>query len=79
MATILYTASHGSNDPTTATIPFVMARGAVEAGHTPQIALLGEAAYLMKSEVEAQIHGVGWPALSELMITLREHEVPIYV
>jgi predicted peroxiredoxin len=79
MATILYTATQGSADPTAATIPFVAALGAVEAGHQAQIALLAEATYLMKREIAEQIHGVGVPGLTELMTTLIEHSVLIYV
>lgn len=79
MATILYTSSWGSDDPTRATIPFVAALGALEAGHQPRIALLGEATYLMKDVVADQIHGVGWPPLKELLAKVHEHAVPIYV
>lgn len=79
MATILYTSSWGSDDPTRATIPFVAALGALEAGHQPQIALLGEATYLMKDVIADQVHGVGWPPLKELLAKVREHAVPIYV
>lgn len=79
MATILYVTTSGSDDPTRASIPFVMALGAIEAGHRPEIALIGEATYLMKSEIADQIHGVGWPALSELLPQLIAHEVPIFV
>lgn len=79
MATILYTCTQGSGDPTAATIPFVAALGAIEAGHQPQIALLGEGTYLMKDAIAEQIHGVGWPALSELLSKVREHSVPVYV
>lgn len=79
MATILYTSSWGSDDPTRATIPFVAALGALEAGHQPQIALLGEATYLMKDVIADQVHGVGWPPLKELLAKVREHAVPVYV
>ena len=53
MATILYSSTHGSDDPTRATIPFVMALGAVEAGHQAEIALIGEAAHLAKDVILA--------------------------
>jgi len=48
MATVLYISTFGSDDPTRATLPFVSALGALEAGHKAQIALVGEATYLMK-------------------------------
>jgi predicted peroxiredoxin len=65
MAKILYIGTAGSDDPTRASFPFVMARGALEAGHQPTITLAGEAVYLLKDEVAAATQGVGWPLVSE--------------
>lgn len=79
MADILYVNSYGSDDPTRATIPFVSIVGALEAGHQPQLALVGEGTYLMKDEIAEQIHGVGWAPLAELFAKVVEHEVPVYV
>jgi uncharacterized protein involved in oxidation of intracellular sulfur len=79
MATILYTSSFGSDDPTRATIAFVAALGALDAGHQAQIALLGEATYLMKDYIVEQIHGVGWGALKDLLARAIAQGVPIYV
>ena len=79
MATILYVGTNGSDDPTRGSMPFHAATGAIEAGHQPQIALLGEATYLLKESIAATIQGVGMPSLTQLMATLRDHEVPIYV
>ena len=79
MATVLYTTSFGSDDPTRATIPFVMALGAIEAGHEPRLALLGEATYLMKDGIADQVDGVGWPPLRDLWPQIIEHGVPVYV
>ena len=33
MASILFQATYGSDDPTRATMPFIGANGAIEAGH----------------------------------------------
>ncbi len=79
MATILYISTFGSDDPTRATLPFVAASGAVEAGHQPQLALLGEASYLMKSDIAEQVHGVGLAAFKDVVSQLMAHGVPIYV
>jgi uncharacterized protein involved in oxidation of intracellular sulfur len=79
MATILYSSSHGSDDPTRATLPFLGALGAIEAGHQAQIMLVGEAVYLMKSYIADQVHGVGWSPLPELLAKVINHGVPIYV
>jgi hypothetical protein len=41
MTKILYATSFGSDDPTPATIPFIAATAALEAGHEAEIVLLG--------------------------------------
>jgi predicted peroxiredoxin len=79
VATILYVANSGSDDPTRATIPFVMALGAAEAGHQAQIALVGEATCLMKDYIAEQIHGVGWPPLKELQQRAIDQGVALHV
>ncbi|MGH8946580.1 MAG: hypothetical protein ACRDVL_10575 [Acidimicrobiia bacterium] len=79
MATILFTVTHGSDDPTRATLPFVGAVGALAEGHTPQIALLGEGAYLALPHVLDAVHGIGFPPLRDLFAKIREHEVPVFV
>ena len=79
MATILITSTHGSDDPTRATIPFVSVQGFLDAGHSPGVALLGEATYLMKDTIAEHIHGVGWPPLKELLAKTIDHGVPIYI
>lgn len=56
MATMLISSTYGSDDPTRATLAFLLAPGAVEAGHEPQIALQGEAVNLMTDSIAAAIH-----------------------
>ncbi len=41
MAKILYIGTHGTDDPTAATFPFLMAKGAIDAGHETGIILMG--------------------------------------
>ncbi len=79
MARILYIGTHGTNDPTDATFPFLLAKGAIDAGHQPSIVLMGEAAPLIKDHIAQQIQGVGLAPLKELMDFLVGHEVPITV
>jgi predicted peroxiredoxin len=79
LATILYASTFGSDDPTRASIPFVAALGAVEAGHQSQIALLGEATYLMKDYFADLVAGVGLAPLKDLLPKLIANGVPIYV
>jgi predicted peroxiredoxin len=79
MARLLYVGTHGTDDPTAATFPFLMAKGAIEAGHETGIILMGEAAPLIKDSIAQQIHGIGIPPLKELMDFLVSQEVRISV
>jgi predicted peroxiredoxin len=79
MAKLLYIGTHGTDDQTKATFPFLMAKGAIEAGHEPGIILMGEAAPLIKDAVAAQVHGFGTPPLKELVDFLVERNVRITV
>jgi predicted peroxiredoxin len=79
MAKLLYIGTQGTNDPTQATFPFLMAKGAIEAGHEAGIILMGEAATLIKDSIAAQVQGVGIPPLKELAAFLHERQVRISV
>ena len=76
---ILFAGTHGSDDPTRASFPFVFAKGAIEAGHQPTIFLAGEAAYLLKGEVASVTQGVGWPPIGNLWKEVIEAKVPVFV
>ena len=79
MAKILYIGTHGTDDPTKATFPFLMAKGAIEGGHETGLILMGEAAPLIKDHIAAQVQGIGVPSLKELRDFLIEKEVRIPV
>ena len=79
MGTILFSSTYGTDDPTRATLPFLGALGALEAGHQPHINLQGEATFLMKDYLVEQIHGVGWPPLAELMAKVIDQNIPISI
>ena len=79
MVKLLYIGTHGMDDPTKATFPFLLAKGAIEAGHQPGIILMGEAAPLIKDHIAKQVAGVGIAPLAELMESLVANEVPITV
>ncbi len=79
MAKLLYVTTYAADNPTKASLPFILSLGAVDAGHTPQIALLVEAPLLMKDSIAEQIKGVGFPPLTEIWGQLIEHQVPVYV
>ena len=79
MVRLLYVSTHGTDDPTRATFPFLMAKGAIEAGHEAGIILMGDAALLIKDSIAAQVQGYGVPALKELAQFLHDRQVRISV
>jgi predicted peroxiredoxin len=79
MATLLYASTNGSENPTKAVLPFLSANGAVEAGHRPQIVLMGDAVVVMKDVVANAVVPVGWPPLKDVLATAVRNQVPIYV
>jgi predicted peroxiredoxin len=79
MSKLLYIGTHGADDPTRATFPFLMAKGALDAGHETGIILMGEAAPLIKDSLAAQVQGIGVPPLKELMEFLVQRNVRISV
>lgn len=79
MTSILFSGTFGSDDPTRATLPFLSASGALDAGHETSVALVGEAVYLMKDYVAEQIDGVAWPPLVEILQKVFDNGVPVYI
>ena len=79
MGKLLLIGTHATDDPTKATMPFIVASGALDRGHEPGIALMGEAVYLLKGGVADSVHGVGFPKLADLMQKMVDHSVPVYV
>ena len=51
MAKIFIIATHGSEDPTRAGLAFFMAKGAIEAGHQPEILLAGDGSVIARKSV----------------------------
>ena len=74
----LYIGSFGSEDPTRAGLTFVMAKGAKEAGHDVEIALLGDAVVLFNEAVAANVQPMGLPSLKELLAFTRANKIPVY-
>ncbi|MCH7746442.1 MAG: hypothetical protein IIC84_10245 [Chloroflexi bacterium] len=79
MSKLLYIGTHGTDDPTLATFPFLMAKGAIDGGHETGIILMGEAALLIKDSISKQIQGIGVPPLKELMDFLVSKDIRITV
>jgi predicted peroxiredoxin len=78
MGKLLYVGTFGSDDPTRASMPFVAAVGALDAGHEPSIVLMGEAVYLANDDVVDAIQGIGFPPLRKLVDKILANGVPIY-
>jgi uncharacterized protein involved in oxidation of intracellular sulfur len=76
---LLYVGTHATDDPTLASIPFVVATGAGAADIDTAIALLGEAAALVKPGIIESIHGVGFAPMTELAQKVRDFNIPVYV
>jgi predicted peroxiredoxin len=79
MPSELFIGLHGSEDPTKASFPFLMAGGALDAGYKTAIVLLGDSVVLMNDAVADSVRGVGFPPLKELMAKVIEAKVPIYI
>ena len=79
MAKILYFGSNGPENPTKSAFPFILANGAVEAGHQAEVSLFGDAVALMKDAVANSVVPVGWPPLKEILATTIKNKIPIYV
>jgi len=69
----------GTNDPTKATIPFHLARGAKQAGVDVRVILAGDSTDLIRSGIAGTIHGKGVPPLAEVLNFARENKIGIHV
>lgn len=78
MARILIISTHGSEDPTRAGVAFTLAKGAVEAGHKPELLLAGDASVLARKVVAENVLPVGLPPLKELAQFVIDNRVPVY-
>ncbi len=79
MAKILYMGSNGSENPTKAVFPFLLANGAVDAGHEAESHIFGDAVVLMKDTIVNSVVPVGWPPLKDILATTIRNKIPIYV
>jgi predicted peroxiredoxin len=76
---LLYVSTHSTDDPTLASLPFLVATGAGTAEIDCSIALLGEAANLVRPGMIDAVQGVGFPPLRELLEKVRDFGIPVYV
>ncbi len=75
----MYVGTHGTDDPTLATLPFLLATGAASEEIDACVALIGEAVFLARPGMIEAVNGVGFPPLSEIVPKVREHGIPVYV
>jgi len=76
---LLYVSTHATDDPTLASLPFLVATGAGSAEIDCCIALLGEAANLVKPGMIDAVQGVGFPPLRDLVEKVKNFGIPVYV
>jgi predicted peroxiredoxin len=76
---LMYVGLHGTDDPTLASLPFVVATGAATAEIDACVVLLGEAANLAKPGMISATYGVGFAPLAEVWQKVRDFNVPVYV
>ena len=79
MAKILVHATHGPENPTRAALAFLVAKSAVEEGHTVSLFLAGEAALLIRDGVLDSVVGVGTGRLREHFDALVKGGAKFYV
>jgi predicted peroxiredoxin len=77
---ILYVTATGPGDPTRASLAFHLAvNGAAEAGYMAEIALVGDAADLVKGDTADSVRGVGIPPLADLLAKVATLGIPVHV
>jgi predicted peroxiredoxin len=79
MAKMLFAGTYASDDPTRAVLPLLSAKDALDAGHEAEVFLMGEAVYLMKTEVADACDPVGWPNLGAVQRELIGKGVRFYI
>lgn len=79
MAKILAVATHATDDPTKASLPFITAIGAMGADKACTIVLVGEAVTMAKEAIAKGIHGVGFQPLPDLIAKVLEAKTPVFV
>ena len=79
MTSIVFHVLVGGENPTRASLPFLMAAASKERGDDVEIALAGDAVVLITDPIINAVVPVGWPPLKELMQKVIDHQVPIYV
>ncbi|OLS21906.1 MAG: hypothetical protein HeimC2_31820 [Candidatus Heimdallarchaeota archaeon LC_2] len=81
MTKMIFTGSHGTDNPTMATFPFIMAKAAKESHPDAEVAigLLGEAVNCVRKGVAQHVVTVGHGTLKEFLDFVEEKNLPILI
>jgi uncharacterized protein involved in oxidation of intracellular sulfur len=71
--------THGSENPTRATLAVLLAKAAVEEGHDVKVVFMGDAGVNIRDEVIDNIKGMGFPPYRDLFDFLVESKVQFFV
>lgn len=79
MSSFIISGSHGTDDPTMATLPFIAAKTAKEQGHDVVLWLWNEAVVLGRQGVADHVIGVNLTPLKDLLVAVQGLGIPIWV
>ena len=79
MAKLVFVGTHGPEDSSRASFPFVQAAAAAGGGHPTSIVLVGEAVLLMKDAIAENVHGHGLSPFKDLLRKVIDAKIPVYM
>jgi predicted peroxiredoxin len=79
MTSMIISGSRGTDDPTMASLPFIAAKAAKEAGHDVVLWLWNEAVTIGRQGVADHIVGVNLAPLKDLLAAVQAAGIPIWV
>ena len=77
--TLIITGTCGPSDPTRASMPFHIAKGAREAGYEVGVVLANDAPFLLKDSIREAVAGVAMPPLRDLFQFAVSNNVRVYI
>ena len=79
MPKLFITATYGPENPTRASMPFHVAKGARESGYEVALALVNDAPMLLKESVRDAVQGVGMPPFRDLFQFAVTSGIRVYI
>ncbi|KPV39678.1 sulfur reduction protein DsrE [Thiohalorhabdus denitrificans] len=76
---VVVSVTHGTDDPTQATLGVLAAKAAADQGHDVTLWLQGEGAVLANKHVYPHVQGVNMPAMKDAVEALVDKGVPFWV